>query len=65
MANQAIQELKAECEAAGSATAWAKAHGFSASFVNDVLAKRRPASKRLLTALGLEKVQTVEYRKVK
>jgi hypothetical protein len=39
---------------------WARAHGISAAYVNDVLAGRRAPGRKVLAALGL----TVSYEAV-
>ena len=48
--------LRARIEAAGSAAAAARALSVSTSYLLDVRHGRRPASARLLEALGLERV---------
>lgn len=53
--------LRAECEKAGSQSAFAKLHGLSHAYVSDTLSGRRDPSKAILDALGLEAVVT--YRK--
>lgn len=49
--------LKTEIAASPSASAWAKQHGFSRSFISDVLAGTRNVTTRLALALGYEPVQ--------
>lgn len=58
-----LKILAAECERAGSQTAWGAALGYNRRVISDVLARRRPPSDRMLAALGLEKVATVSYRR--
>ena len=48
--------LKAAIEKAGSQRAWAREHGLSAPFVNDVLRGNRQPSDRICEALGLVRV---------
>lgn len=50
-------------EANGNRAAWAKAHGISAQYVNDVLVGRREPGAAILTALGLRR--EVIYRKAR
>lgn len=59
--------LAAECYSAGGQAAWAKVHEFSPAFVSAVLRKQKPPSKRMLDALGLERVveTRVSYRRKK
>lgn len=47
-----LNKLTREIEAAGGQAAWAKLHGFSPSFICDVLAGTRPVTDRLAKALG-------------
>lgn len=54
------QKLKQECDAAGSQTAWAKAHKVSGPYVNDVINGRREPGAAILEALGLERI--IGYR---
>ena len=54
--------LKRACTAAGTARAWAKAHGVSEAYVSDVLNSRRDPGEAICKALGLVSEQT--YRKV-
>lgn len=51
-----VAELRVALAAAASNRAWAREHGFSLAYVQDVLAGRRPASGRMLEALDLEAV---------
>jgi hypothetical protein len=44
--------------------AWSRLHGFSASFISDVLAGNVEPSKRLLSLLGYERVKEVRYRRI-
>lgn len=55
--------LRRACQKAGSALAWAKANGFSAPYVSDVLNGRRDPAPRICEALGV--VAEVTYRKRK
>jgi DNA-binding transcriptional regulator YdaS (Cro superfamily) len=47
------KRLVAACQALGSESAWAKAHGLSQSYVNKVVNGRKPPSDTILKALGL------------
>ena len=58
-----LARLGRECEAPGGQAAWAKAHGVSAAYVNDVLRERREPGKSILDALGLEKVVTYREKR--
>ena len=60
-----LARLGRECEAPGGQAAWAKAHGVSAAYVNDVLRERREPGKAILDALGLEKVMTYREKRPK
>jgi DNA-binding transcriptional regulator YdaS (Cro superfamily) len=53
--------LARRIEKVGSQAAWAKEHGISAPYVNDVLNFRRAPGAKILTALGL--TRTVNYQK--
>jgi hypothetical protein len=55
--------LRQACREAGGQKAWAQAHGFSASFVSDVLNAKRPMPDSIIAALGLVKV--VRFRPAK
>jgi hypothetical protein len=44
-------------EAAGNRAAWAKNHGLSGAYVNDVLNGQRDPGKKILNVLGLEVVR--------
>lgn len=55
--------LRTACREAGSQQAWAERHGFSASFVSDVLNGKRPMPDSVLVALGL--VRVTVYRPLK
>lgn len=50
-------EIRRACDLAGGQRRWAEAHGLSPQHVNDVLACRREISPRILSALGLVKVE--------
>lgn len=53
-----IELLRMEIAVHGSLRKWAKANGFSPSFVSDVLAGTRNVTERLAGALGFELVAT-------
>lgn len=56
-----IDPVKAlEFEVKGNQSAWAKANKISPAYVSDVIAGRREPGKKILSALGLERV--VSYR---
>lgn len=50
---------------AGGQRAWARAHGFSAAYVNDVLLGRRAPAENICAALGIKRIVTysVMYQK--
>lgn len=52
-----VEEIKAHIDAfyEGKQAAFAKATGFSTSYISDVLAKNRPPSEKLLSVFGLER----------
>lgn len=51
-----IEALSEAAAKHGSVSAFAKASGFTPSYVHDVIALRRPASEKLLAALGLKRM---------
>lgn len=55
-------KLKNSCETAGSQSAWAKLHGLSGPYVNDVIHGRREPGAAICEALGIERV--IAYRMV-
>lgn len=52
-----VREVLSE-KAKPTQIAWAKSHGVSPAYVSDVIAGRREPGKKILKALGLEKVVT-------
>lgn len=52
--------LRADCERVGGQSVWAARAGVSASYVSDVLQKRRSIGASILAALGLRRVVTFE-----
>ena len=54
--------LARACQQAGGQAAWARLHGIAPGYVSDVLRGHDEPGKRLLAALGLERV--VDYRPV-
>jgi len=50
--------LRCQVDATGSIAEWSRLHGFTRSFVSDVLAGNRGISERLGRLLGYEKVQS-------
>ena len=65
--SQLIRRLREACNEAGSQTAYAQALGVRPQFVSNVLAGRRDPSRKLLKALGLERVvrKTVSYQPIR
>jgi hypothetical protein len=57
-----IGSLESAIKIEGSAASWANAHGFSRSFICDVLAGTRNVTERLARELGFERVS--QWRKV-
>ena len=55
-----IARLQAAIAAAGSQTAFAQQHGMSDQYVSDAVRGRREIGRKILDALGLERV--VSYR---
>lgn len=47
--------LQKQVNVAGGQTAWAKRHGVSLAYVNDVLQSRRLPGDKITDAMGLEK----------
>ena len=50
-----VDILRVRCREAGSQKAWAKKHGLSPAYVNDVLQGRREISDNFATMLGFER----------
>ena len=48
------QRLQNQVNAAGGQTAWAKRHGVSLAYVNDVLKSRRLPGNKITKSMGLE-----------
>lgn len=46
----------------GSQKEFAKAHGISAAYVNDILNRRKEPGKKILDAVGVEKVVTYRVK---
>jgi hypothetical protein len=57
-----LERLAAKVYAAGGQANWAKAHGLPQSYVSAVLLRKKPPSKAILDALGLERCPQ-EYRR--
>lgn len=55
-----LSRLRAECELAGSQTAWARTNGFSPAYICETLAGKKQVSERLADALGIDRL--VVYR---
>jgi hypothetical protein len=55
--------LSKACKEAGTQQAWAEQHGFSPSFVSDVLTKKRAVTKDIADALGYVKLTARFQRK--
>jgi DNA-binding transcriptional regulator YdaS (Cro superfamily) len=53
--------VQAECDKAGSASAWARKLGVTRAYMSDILSRRRDPGPKVLDALGLEKVTRVSY----
>ena len=50
-----IERLKQAVQSAGGQRAFAREHGFSVAYVNDVLRSKRPLSDRVLATIGLRR----------
>lgn len=61
---EARVRLNTAINAAGGQRQFAKAHGFSVAYVNDVVRGKRDLADRILTAIGLERhvVYQVTYQ---
>lgn len=57
-----VSALLAAVREAGSQSEWARTHGVSVQYVNDVLRGRRGPGDSILNALGFERV--VSYRRM-
>ena len=55
-ANDVRKRLSEECAAAGSQAAWAREHGVSGPYVNDVINGRREPGQAILDALKIRRV---------
>lgn len=65
LSEEAVRErLREAVKAAGGQRAFARAHNFSAAYVNDVVLGRRVPAENICTALGVTRrvVYTVEYK---
>jgi DNA-binding transcriptional regulator YdaS (Cro superfamily) len=65
LSEEAVRErLRQALKAAGGQRAFARLHGFSAAYVNDVLHGRRYPAENICAALGVTRrtVYTVEYK---
>jgi predicted DNA-binding transcriptional regulator AlpA len=58
-----LRYFKRLCQDEGTRAAWAKKHGFSATYVSDMINKRRAPSEAICAAAGVKR-ETI-YRKVK
>lgn len=56
-------KLKGMVYEAGSQKAFAKAHGISEQFLHDILAGRREPGKKLLDAMGWERIITYQPKR--
>ena len=54
-ANDLIEILRVRCQERGTQKAWAKDHGVSPAYVNDVLQGRREISDNFAALLGFER----------
>jgi len=54
-AEDMIDILRVRCQERGTQKAWAKDHGISAAYVNDVLQGRREISDNFAAMLGFER----------
>jgi DNA-binding transcriptional regulator YdaS (Cro superfamily) len=53
--DELLAELSSACEAAGGQAHWAKTAGLSATYVSDVLKRRRQPGDSICRALGYER----------
>ena len=56
------ERLRAAIEAAGGQQSFAKAHGFTPAYINDVVHGRRALADRILMAIGIKRVISFETR---
>ena len=56
--------LRAAIRTAGSQRAFARQHGISTQYVNDVLRGRRELGQKILDALGVERIVTYQEKPV-
>lgn len=57
-----VSRLRQECRQCGSQKEFAKRHGYSLSYINDVLRNRRSVSENLAHVLGYQRI--VSFRKI-
>ncbi len=57
-----IERLRVAVQEAGSLRAFASQHGFTASYIHDVLNDRRGVSERIAAAVGVRMVRTTTVR---
>jgi hypothetical protein len=60
---QLREQLEKAVEAAGTQTAWAKRHGISVAYVNDLLRERKEFSDAVARKLGYRRVLMYEERR--
>lgn len=60
-----IDRLREAIQSAGSQRAFAKQHGISTQYINDVLRGRREIGQKILEVLGVEKIITYRLREEK
>ena len=58
--HQVRERLVQACKEAGGQKAWARHHGISVQYVNDVARYRRPPGDLIVRALGLRRVVRYE-----
>lgn len=62
---QVLELLRRDIKTAGGQRAWARKKGFSASYVNDVLLKRRPPAENICNALGITRLVVYQINYVR
>lgn len=62
---EVIERLRVAVDEAGGQRAFARAHGFSVAYVNDVLRGKRTLSVRMLATIGVRReiLHVVSYHK--
>lgn len=59
---QALDRLRSAVKQAGGLHAYGRLHGFTASYIHDVLAGKRGLADRILSSIGIERVTIYQLK---